>query len=618
MTPLQEAVNRLSKEGFAVIDIPPGTKRRTSPWKDFQARRPTVQELREMFGDGDRNLAIVCGHSSGGLAVLDIDDTQLAGQVADDVALQAETTIVRTPRGGLHVYVIETAAVSRSGPLVPGVADLKAEGGYVLAPPSQVGNKPYTILTNSTIKCVTDAREWAIALLRAYDVVVEERREPLSIAKTLEEMQPGNRNDSLFRSACKLKAKGMDDADIAAFCRQTGRDQGLPDREIDDVIRSVAKYPPGVNGDEPDEMLAAMSNPHVSPRRQAFSPIGADALASSETEDTAWTWAGYVPQGGLVLFCAPPKTGKTTLAYHLAGAVSEGRPFLGQASTKSPVLILAVEERRQDAANRARALGLGGDVYIHTGPLRADAIPAIASFVVEKRIGLVVVDTLPRFWILDNENDASKVGMAMEGIMALARETKAGVFLLYHLRKSPGGGDGEEIRGSGDIFAYVDVALIMRRRKGKSNQRTVKSFSRYDATPEEVVIALQDGKYVHLGDSVTVREKETDAMLLDALSEKARTPEEIKGDADLKLAPRTLQRHYNRLAEDNLCTREGSGTKALPYRYRMLAATTNTVVVSDWQESSDDNPPTDTESQFEQLDMGVGKHAPNADELVPG
>ncbi|MCH7578022.1 MAG: AAA family ATPase [Chloroflexi bacterium] len=363
-------------------------------------------------------------------------------------------------------------------------------------------------------------------------------------------------------------------------------------------------------------MLAATSNLHVSPRRQAFCPIGADILATSESDDTAWVWGGYVPQGGLVLFCAPPKTGKSTLAYHLAGAVSEGRPFLGQPAAKSPVLILAVEERRQDAANRARALGLGGDVYIHCGPLRADAIPAIASFVVEKRIGLIIVDTLPRFWVLDNENDASKVGMAMEGIMALARETKAGVFLLYHLRKSPGSGDGEEIRGSGDIFAYVDVALIMRRRKGQSNQRTVKSFSRYDATPEEVVIALEDGEYVHLGDSATVREQETDTMLLEALSVEPRTPEQIKADADLKLAPRTLQRHYNRLADDNRCMREGSSTKALPYRYKILAATTNTVVVSDWQESSGAHPPADTEPQSEQLGMDIATPAANADGLV--
>ena len=90
-------------------------------------------------------------------------------------------------------------------------------------------------------------------------------------------------------------------------------------------------------------------------------------------------------------------------------------------------------------------------------------------------------------------------------------------------------------------------------------------------------------------------------MLLDALSEEARTPEQIKGDADLKLAARTLRRHYARLFEAQRCGREGTGQRALPYTYRMLAtgdrpassetsstdtnklaATTDSLVVTSW------------------------------------
>ena len=375
----------------------------------------------------------------------------------------------------------------------------------------------------------------------------------------------------------------------------------------------VDKAAPAGNGHRPEEIPASAQYQGIGGGGKHFQPVTADVLAASETPTTSWIWKGYAPQGGLILLCAPPKCGKTTLANHLARAVSKGRPFLGQASTKSPVLILAVEERRQDVANRARTLGLGGDVYLHTGPLGSEAIPAIASFVLEKHIGLVIIDTLPRFWAIESENDASMVNMAMAGILAMARNTNAAVFLLYHLRKSAGSGDGEEIRGSGDIFAQCDIALIMRRRKAQSNQRTIKSFSRYDATPDEIVIALEDGEYVHLGDSVTVRGKETDAMLLEALSIEPHTPEEIKEGAGLKLAERTLLRHYSRLTDAKLCIREGSGTKALPYRYKKIAATTKPMVVSDWQESAGDHPP-DTEP--EQKDMDIGKPEANVDGLM--
>ena len=375
------------------------------------------------------------------------------------------------------------------------------------------------------------------------------------------------------------------------------------------ALTSRPSTAPAGNGRKPEDIRASGQPPVLRGGGNHFQPVAADILAASELEETSWLWEGYAPQGGLILFCAPPKTGKSTLAFHLAGAVSNGWPFLGQKSTKSPVLILAVEERRQDASNRARALKLGGDVYLHTGPLRADAIPAIASFVMEKKIGLIIVDTLPRFWVLDNENDASAVNMAMAGILSLARDTNAAVFLLYHLRKSPGGGDGEEIRGSGDIFAQVDIALIMRRRRDQPNQRTIKSFSRYDVTPEEIVVALEDGEYVGLGDVAVVKDQEMDAMLLDALSEEARTPGEIKEDADLKLAARTLLRHYGRLTDAGLCIREGTGTKALPYRYKKPAATTSTIVVNDWHESAGDHSP-------EQQRMDVGKPAVNVDGLT--
>ncbi len=338
---------------------------------------------------------------------------------------------------------------------------------------------------------------------------------------------------------------------------------------------------------------AGRSGPRVSTRRPAFEPVSAPALASSEPEETAWIWRRYIPEGGLVLLAAPPKLGKTTAAYHLAGAVEEGRDFLGQRTRKAPVLILAVEERRQDAANRARTLGFGDEVYIHSGPLRTDTIADVAAFVVGKRIGLIIVDTLPRYWIIDNENDAAAVNVAMAPLLALARETNAAVLLLFHVRKSPGD-DGEDIRGSGDIFAFVDVALIMRRRKGDhANHRTIKAFSRYDDTPDEMVVALEDGQYIAIGDADAVKERELDLLLLGALTEVPRLPEEIEKDSGLGLVARTLRRHYNRLYGNGLCDREGVGQKSAPFKYKILAATSENVVATDRPVSGNGLKPTD-------------------------
>jgi hypothetical protein len=124
-------------KGWSVIPLRPGTKTPGVPWKQYQERHASGEEIRAWWPPGGTNgVAIVTGRASGGLAVLDVDDVALAERMAADSVLMAETCCVRTPSGGLHLYVTETKTQSAGGPLVPGVADLKAAGGYVVAPPT--------------------------------------------------------------------------------------------------------------------------------------------------------------------------------------------------------------------------------------------------------------------------------------------------------------------------------------------------------------------------------------------------------------------------------------------------------------------------------------------------
>ena len=540
------------------------------------------------------NIGLVMG---GGLLAIDIDPRHGGDESIADLGDLPDTVTALTGGGGRHlIYHIKEDCGNRIG-ILPGV-DIKCKGGYIVAPPSlHVSGKRYQWEVDHA-----PGETMKPALLPDVfkGLMQNGQRPPVDVGEVLAGVPEGQRDNELFRAACSLRRANVPQdmaeqlvLEAAAKCAPP-----FPEREARaKVANAYARYAPGeetapenptakTDDAPPEKMLASAPTQGIGGGGQHFQPVRADILATSEPEKTSWAWEGYAPQGGVTLYCAPPKTGKTTVAYHLAAAVSEGRPFLGKPTTKSAVLILAVEERRQDAANRARALGLGENVYLHTGPLRADSVPTIAAFVMQKKIGLIIIDTLPRFWVLENENDASAVNIAMAGIMALARDTNAALLLLYHLRKSPGGIDGEEIRGSGDIFSQVDIALIMRRRRDQSNQRTIKSFSRYDATPEEIIVALEDDEYVSLGDSGAVKEMELDKVLMEALSEVDRTPEQIKEDADLKLAVRTLRRHYARLFEANRCGREGTGQRALPYTYKMLA--------TDERPASSETPSTDT------------------------
>ena len=99
-----------------------------------------------------RNLAIATG--APGPDVLDVDQHGQAGngypafrQLQQAGLLDGAATYVRTPSGGLHLYFTGTA--QRCGHLPDCHLDFRSAGGYVLAPPSQVGGHPYRVLATT-------------------------------------------------------------------------------------------------------------------------------------------------------------------------------------------------------------------------------------------------------------------------------------------------------------------------------------------------------------------------------------------------------------------------------------------------------------------------------------
>ena len=95
------------------------------------------------------NLAIATG--APGPDVLDVDQHGPAGngfaaliRLRDAGLLNGAAAYVRTPSGGMHAYF--TGSHQRNGHLPAHHLDFRSAGGYVLAPPSAVGGKPYRIL----------------------------------------------------------------------------------------------------------------------------------------------------------------------------------------------------------------------------------------------------------------------------------------------------------------------------------------------------------------------------------------------------------------------------------------------------------------------------------------
>jgi hypothetical protein len=134
-----------ARRGWPVFPCRPGRKEPDTPHGFKDATTDPERITIWWTAVPSRNVAIATG--APGPDVLDIDvrpggsGYQALRQLSRAGLLEPPATVVATPSGGMHLYYLGTGQAS--GRLPDSHLDFKATGGYVLAPPSAVGGRPY-------------------------------------------------------------------------------------------------------------------------------------------------------------------------------------------------------------------------------------------------------------------------------------------------------------------------------------------------------------------------------------------------------------------------------------------------------------------------------------------
>ena len=136
---------------LARLPLPARPERSPPPSTATSDATTDEQQITEWFGRGQRwNLAIATG--APGPDVLDIDQHGQAGngypayaQLHRAGLLNGADAYVRTPADGMHAYF--AGSDQHNGRLPSHHLDFRVTGGYILAPPSQVGGKPYRLIS---------------------------------------------------------------------------------------------------------------------------------------------------------------------------------------------------------------------------------------------------------------------------------------------------------------------------------------------------------------------------------------------------------------------------------------------------------------------------------------
>ncbi|MCH7791791.1 MAG: AAA family ATPase, partial [Planctomycetes bacterium] len=185
----------------------------------------------------------------------------------------------------------------------------------------------------------------------------------------------------------------------------------------------------------------------------------------------------------------------------------------------------------------------------------------------------VVIDTWQSFSPCHDENDAAGMVAALSPLHHIM-DAGAAVLLIHHTRKGDGN-EGQASRGSGALTGFVDIIVEFRRfdrERQEDRRRVLKSYSRFDETPAEVVIELQDGGYRLVGTKGDANREDRVEVIQESLSESLATVEELRErwpeGGVAKPSKRTLQADLNAGADDGLWDRSGKGVKGSPFKYR--------------------------------------------------
>ena len=226
---------------------------------------------------------------------------------------------------------------------------------------------------------------------------------------------------------------------------------------------------------------------------------GKDFPAKYDLKPREFLVDGMFQRGDNILVTAPSKLGKSFFWANAAISISAGVPFLGKSTTKSNVLILDLELRKEVAQDRliSIALARGFDqvpeglwlwsLAKHCYDLETICEALNAQLMHLPKIDLIVVDPL---YVLDrgdsfDENNAHCVTRLMTALEKLTVQTGAALGLSHHYRKGNLNSQDSIDRGagSGAFSRYPDVIMSLSKHEledcviAESTTRNMKSPS---------------------------------------------------------------------------------------------------------------------------------------------
>lgn len=234
--------------GWPVFPCKPQSKEPATAHGFKDASTDPAVLVRWWAGNPYANVAIATGAPAIDVLDVDVKDAGSGYEAFNRLKragmLSGALALVKTQSGGLHAYFPGTS--QSCGALRRHFLDFKATGGYVLAPPSTVGGRPYVLLDQRPAGAGIDWPQ-AVRLLDPPRPAAVRRR-PRGRSRGIDGLvswvaaQPdGNRNKALFWAACRAVEEGHADRlpDLVDAAVQAGLDRDPAERTAESARERV-------------------------------------------------------------------------------------------------------------------------------------------------------------------------------------------------------------------------------------------------------------------------------------------------------------------------------------------------------------------------------------------
>lgn len=244
----------------------------------------------------------------------------------------------------------------------------------------------------------------------------------------------------------------------------------------------------------------------------------AELLQEPEEQDD-WIVEDLIASG-LHLLVGPPKVGKSWASLDLAISVSQGDPFLGFATVRSPVLYLALEDPRKRIKKRAWKLidETSGELHFATAADRVASglIPQVEDHIEHHPLTrLVIIDTLQM--IRESSRDSAYAAdyADLTPLKQLADRLSIAILMIHHTRKMGDADVFNTVSGTNGITGCADTTMVLSNVNRADGNATL-SITGRDYGYMELKVRFRDCRW-HLVEVTSQEELEERAVPDDVL-----------------------------------------------------------------------------------------------------